>query len=204
MTNSFFPRKDAELVVWANNYKTKIAVHAATLGLTQPQVDAEVALCNNLIDAVNVVNVHRNDLKSSIQARIDAVNNQGGGLRAEIGRHKTAIGYTNAIGQDLNVVGAYVGFDVNTFKPKISTELFGGNIRIKFRKLGADGVNLYHRKKGTTAWLFLTRTTKSPFENHLVLATPGQPEHWEYRAFGVLNDNEIGTASDIVEVIFGG
>ena len=59
-------------------------------------------------------------------------------------------GYTNAIGQDLNVVGAYVEFDVNAFKPKISTELFGGNIRIKFRKLGADGVNLYHRKKGTT------------------------------------------------------
>jgi hypothetical protein len=38
----------------------------------------------------------------------------------------------------------------------------------------------------------------------LVLATPGQPEHWEYRAFGVLNDNEIGVASDIVETIFGG
>jgi hypothetical protein len=204
MTNSFFPRKDADVVVWANNYKTKIAVHANALGLTQAQVDAEIALSNNLIDAINAANVQRNVLKSLVEAKNLAINNQGGGLRAEIGRHKTATGYTDAIGQDLDVVSAHVGFDVNAFKPKISTELFGGNIRIKFRKLGADGINLYHRKKGTTVWLFLTRTTKSPFENHLVLAVPGQPEHWEYRAFGVVNDSEIGVASDIVEVIFGG
>jgi hypothetical protein len=30
-----------------------------------------------------------------------------------------------------------------------------------------------------------------------------QPEHWEYKAFGVINDDEIGQASDIVEVVFG-
>ena len=33
MTNSFFPRKDAELVVWANNYNTKIGLQATQLGL---------------------------------------------------------------------------------------------------------------------------------------------------------------------------
>jgi hypothetical protein len=36
------------------------------------------------------------------------------------------------------------------------------------------------------------------------LQTPGQPEHWEYQLFGVIDDAEIGLASDIVEVVYGG
>ena len=37
---------------------------------------------------------------------------------------------------------------------------------------------------------------------HICLA--GQPEHWEYRAFGVIDDAEIGQPSDIAEIVFGG
>ena len=77
-------------------------------------------------------------------------------------------------------------------------------VRIKFKKLGVDGINLYHRKKGTTSWLFLARATKNPFDDQIVLATAGQPEHWEYRAFGVIDDAEIGQPSDIVEMVYGG
>lgn len=77
-------------------------------------------------------------------------------------------------------------------------------MRIKFSKSSTDGVNLYHRRKGQAEWSFLARDTKSPYDDHIVLSIANQPEHWEYRAYGVIDDEEIGLASDIVEVVFGG
>jgi hypothetical protein len=50
----------------------------------------------------------------------------------------------------------------------------------------------------------LARDSKSPYDDDIILAVVNLPEHWEYKAFGVINDDEIGQASDIVEVVFGG
>lgn len=204
MTSSFFPRKDADLVVWATNFKTKIPIYGAQLGLSPAQIDDEVKYCNDLIASVNDVNNQKTLLSSAVDSKTVTIEKQGGALRTEIGRHKTAVGYTDSIGKELGIVGAYVAFDIANYKTKLSTEYYGGFVRVKFSKLGADGINLYHRKKGSSTWLFLARATKSPFDDHIVLEAPNQPEHWEYRAFGVLNDAEIGIASDIVEIVYGG
>jgi hypothetical protein len=69
--------------------------------------------------------------------------------------------------------------------------------------MGVDGVNIYRRKRGEVIWQLVTRSTRSPYEHRIQLENPAQPEHWEYRAFGVIKDVEIGQPSDIVEVIFG-
>jgi hypothetical protein len=53
-------------------------------------------------------------------------------------------------------------------------------------------------------WKFLSRDTNSPYNDHTPLTTPGVPEVREYQAYGVLNDVQIGLASDIVSVTFGG
>jgi hypothetical protein len=204
MTNSFFPKTDAALVVWATNYKEKISANATALNLTPEQATAEINYCAALIEAINAVDNQKKALKAIVDLKKKAIQMQGGALRVEISRHKMALGYTESIGQDLGIVSGNVGFDTNAYKPKLTTEMFGGYIRIKYKKNGADGINIYHRKKGTSNWVFLTRTTKSPFDYNITLATEGQPEHWEYRAFGVIDDAEIGQASDIVEVVYGG
>ena len=46
--------------------------------------------------------------------------------------------------------------------------------------------------------------THSPYDDHTPLAVPGVAEVREYQAFGVLHDQQIGQASDIVSVTFGG
>ena len=172
--------------------------------MTPEQVTTEINYCNTLIESITAVDNQKKALKAIVDVKKKAIEMQGGALRIEISRHKMASGYTESIGQDLGIVSVNIGFDTNTYKPKLNTEIFGGYIRIKYRKNGADGINIYHRKKGTVNWIFLTRTTKSPFDHRIVLATAGQPEHWEYRALGVINDSEIGIASDIVEIVFGG
>jgi len=204
MIFSYFPRKDADKVVWATNYKTKIVTYGATLGLTPEQIVQEVKYCENVIASVNAVNDQKTVLKSIVKTKNGTMNKDGGALRVEIGRHKSAVGYTEAIGQDLGIVSSYVPFDKATYKTTLSAELFAGYVRIKFKKAGADGINLYHRKFGTGDWLFLSRATVSPYDDNIVLENPNQPEHWEYRAFGVMSDSEIGLSSGIVEIVFGG
>jgi hypothetical protein len=95
-------------------------------------------------------------------------------------------------------------FDSENYKASITASIVAGCVRIKFVKNGVDGINIYNRPKGTAVWKFLARDTKSPYDDHIELATAGQPEHWEYRAFGVIDDAEIGQPSDIVEIVFGG
>ena len=52
MAKSFFPTSDAELSAWAANYKNKIVENGPELGMTQEQIDAEVKLCNQIIEAI--------------------------------------------------------------------------------------------------------------------------------------------------------
>jgi hypothetical protein len=203
MSNSFFPKVDAELVVWANNYKNKITANALVLGLSDAQVAQEINYCDQLIAAVNGVSIQKQALKAAQEAKLLAIEKQGGALRNEIARHKLNANYTDAIGNDLGVISHRLDFVTSSYKAKISVEMFAGMARLKFAKRGADGLNIYHRKKGTSAWQFMARVTKSPFDDQVVLEHTNQPEHWEYRAYGVVDDLEIGIASDIVEVIVG-
>ncbi len=203
MKNSFFPRVDTTLVVWLTNYQEKITSHATALGLTPTEVAEQIAYCQGIIDTINAANNQKNLYNSALQARNEAIDIEGGRLRLAISRNKTATGYTEAIGQDLGIISTATEFNPATYKSGIFAELFGGNVRIRFKKLGADGINLYCRPKGTANFTFLSRATRSPFEYRPVLAEQNKPEHWEYRAFGVIDDVEIGIASDIVEIIFG-
>ncbi len=203
MKNSFFPQAESLLVVWATNYQEKIATHATTLGLSPAEVAQEQVLCQTIIDAINAVNNQKNIYKASLETRDNAISVQGGELRIDIARHKVNPAYTVSIGQDLGIISTSDEFNAATYKPIIIGELFGGNVRIRFKKMGVDGINIYRREKGTSTFTILSRATRSPFEHHPTLSVPNKPEHWEYRAYGVIADVEIGLASDIVEVVFG-
>ena len=57
---------------------------------------------------------------------------------------------------------------------------------------------------GATAWTFLARDTKSPYDDFSPLEKPGVPENWEYQAVGVLGDDEAGQPSAVVRATFSG
>ena len=203
MNKSYFPRQFANMVLWAINYKTKLPDYMIELNLTQSEVDDEIAACDAMIDAINLVLTQKNLLKSAVNGRNLSVKDNGVKIRIDIARHKTAKLYTQAIGEDLGIIGSTIGFDPDTFKPDLSAIPFGGHISIRFTKKGVDGINLYKRQKGSANWKLISRVTKSPFDYHPVLAVETQPEQYEFRAFGVIKDKEIGLPSDIAEIVFG-
>ena len=203
MKKTFYPAKDAALLVWVTNYKEKIGLFATELGMTQEEVDEEIKKCNRIIDAIKNANAQRNLLRSATDVKLKVNEIDGGQLRIDIARHKTAKLYTSAIGNELDIIGSETVFNPNEYKPKLLIETSGLDIQIRFKKLGVQGINIYKRKKGIESWQLLSRTTKSPYEFRPVLENPSQPEQWEFRAFGVIKDKEIGLASNISEHLIG-
>jgi len=205
MSATYLPSANSDLLNWLNNYKTKIQIHGITFGYDAAKIAQLVAWCDDVITAIQQVEVKKNELKSAIDARKASNQTDLAALKADIARQKVNENFTSAIGQELGIVGhGAATFDAVNYKPVITVSITGGHVEIRFKKRGVDGLNLYHRKKGTANWDFLARTTKSPFIDVIVLAVPNQPEHWEYRAYGVKDDEEIGLPSDIVEAVFGG
>lgn len=204
MANSFFPSSDDSLLSWATDYRDTIESHATELGMTPAEVTEEKGFCDAIIDSLKDVSTERGKLKSALDNRDAVIADKGGQLRDRISHHKTAPGYTTAIGESLKIVAHNPNVNFDTYKASIKVELYAGHIRIKFAKKGVEGINLFNRKKGTSDWGFVSRLTVSPFDHIFPLTVAGQPEHWEYRAFGVVMDQEVGIASDIVEIIYGG
>ena len=63
-------------------------------------------------------------------------------------------------------------------------------------KSTSDGVNIYCRRDGDPAPVFLACDTTSPYVDNLPLLVAGKPEVREYRAIYVVSDAEIGSPSD--------
>lgn len=204
MANSFFPTSDDSLASWATDYRDTIESHATELSMTPAEVNEEKLLCDAIIDSLKDVSTERGKLKSALDHRDAVIADKGSKLRDRISHHKTAPGYTTAIGESLKIIAHNPIVNFDTYKASIKVELFAGHVRIKFAKKGVEGINLFNRKKGTSDWKFVRRLTISPFDHIFPLTVSGQPEHWEYRAFGVVMDQEVGIASDIVEIIYGG
>ena len=114
-----------------------------------------------------------------------------------VGRIKKDADYTTAIGEDLRIIGDEDTFDPATFKPGLTVENTQQGRLLKFEKENTDGVNVYGREKGQTVWSLLARDNFSPYLDARIFS---QPTALEYKVTSVIQDEEIGVDSDIVEI----
>ena len=191
-----------DLAVWAYNYKIKIGNFASSLGMTPEEVATEIAICNKIIDAINGVFAAKATLKSTVKTRNSIIATEGFDLRKVIKRHKSSAGYTDAIGFALGIIGSDSEFNPSTYQPVIKVEPFGKLITIRFAKKGVDSINIYQRKKGDDSFRLLARATKSPFKYQPTMDATETPVHFEFFAFGVIKDEEIGLSSNLVSFLF--
>jgi hypothetical protein len=202
--NDFFPKSSAQQVPWLTNFRNKIAIHGPVLGFTKEEIADYQAYCDSTIEKILAVEAKKSELKAAVKSKQEAIASKTSKFRTKVAHLKTTPSFEKSIGEDLGVISSNTIMDKAVYKPTITVQLFAGVVRIKFVKKGIDAVNIYHRKKGTSAWQFLSRNSKSPYTDKIVLANPEQPEHWEYRALGIIDDIEIGLPSDIVEIVFAG
>ncbi|MFA6546284.1 MAG: hypothetical protein WCS99_17830 [Limisphaerales bacterium] len=200
----YIPSADDAKIIWLTNLRDTIDAYSATLGISAGRVTQIKAWCNDLIDEINATNTAKQAWLAAAATKATQETTSLAGLRGEIKQWKASPTFTSAIEAALKVAAGGSSFDPNTYKPKISAQVIGDHVQLKFGKGETDGVNFYWRKRGETVWKFLSRDTNSPYNDHTPLTTTGVPEMREYQAFGVLNDAQIGQPSDIASVTFGG
>ena len=102
-------------------------------------------------------------------------------LFEEVGRWKTAEGYTDAVGEALAIVGAGGGVHANP--PDLNSEVTGTNtVRLTFALYEHSGVWFESLRQGDSSFSHIATDTSSPYEDTRELKTPGQAEWRDYRA----------------------
>jgi|CXWJ01.1.fsa_nt_gi hypothetical protein len=202
--NYYIPDREPELALWLQNFSSKIATQGPVLGLTAPQITALQTLCDDLVTSITKAEESKRDAQETTNAKNAQKASTLSSMRLSIKNMKSTVAYTEAIGEDLGIVGNEQPFDPATFKTTLKARTFPGYVNIEFLKGKSDGINIYGRLKGTASWIFLARDTASPYNDTRPLTTPNTPETREYMAIGVLDDQQIGQQSDVVEVTFGG
>jgi len=203
--SDYIPTSYKSLRDWLQQQQEQLPAVAATLGMTGDEQTAYLAAVNTLFSAANNV-VEQMDkldvLTADLQALQDA---QLPVIRLGVKRAKTHSGYTPGIGQLLGWVRNGGSVDPAASQPSISVTVQLGKVHIDGQKPGFEAVNVYLRRKGETVWTPIAiRKRKFPLIDDTPLAVPATPEVREYRAIGVVNDEETGQPSVTAEIVFAG
>jgi hypothetical protein len=200
----FLPRKNADIAIWLTNYSTQIGTFGVPLGMAPADVTAEQKRCKDVTDAIHLEDQKRKDWRSAAESTRTLKSQELKLVRATVARIKTAPTWTLAIGQSLGVLsGSAQPVAMDTYKPKIRAQIQAGRVEIKFTRGPLGGINLYSRKRGEGTWHLLGRAQHSPIIDNTPFAAPGVSEIREYRALGVVKDQEVGLPSDVAVITLG-
>jgi hypothetical protein len=201
ITHDYIPRPDAKLTVWAQNYKKKLPTYADTLGLTADEVTASSTGCDNVVDAIVGEALAKQTMLNTTKAKEDVKNTEITALRAQAKLIKANPAYTEAMGEDLGIIGVDTDFDNATAQPTLSVTNDGGTPVISFDKQQSNGVRLYCQRTGETTFTFLALDTHSPYHDTRPNITPGQPETRQYYAYYTdIHDLQHGQQSAVVSI----
>ncbi len=117
-------------------------------------------------------------------------------------RLKNHKNYTDAIGQDLGVVGAEQVVEPNSWKPMLRSQIQAGRPTVQWTKGDASALELWvDRGDGFT---FLAIDTHPPYQDTAPLPALGASAVWKYKAIYRLHDEQVGQWSDVLSVTVGG
>lgn len=121
-------------------------------------------------------------------------------LVAQIKAHRN---YTQAIGQDLWLIGSKHVIDPNAWKPILGIRLQAGHPIIIWTKGDAAGIEIWvERGDGNFAQLAINM---EPYTTDTGALPPaGTSQVWRYRAIYLLHDAQVGQWSDIISLTVGG
>jgi hypothetical protein len=222
MAKSYFlPADEPGKLKWLNNFAAKLPTYAASVGVTAAeatQTTADAAYFTFVVGAHNqhtkttrdwtayktalrsgtalgampttpALGVPPPAVPAGIFSRVSAI-------AARIKKHPA---YTEAIGQDLGIIGAEQVVDPTTVKPVLELTLQAGHPNVGWSKSGMDGIEIWvDRDTGTFA--FLTIDTVPDYLDTAALPAAGASAVWKYKAIYRLNDEQVGQWSDVATI----
>jgi hypothetical protein len=222
MAKSYFlPKDEPGKRAFLNNFAAKLPTYAATVGVTPAEVaqttddDAYFDfVCGAHLQHTNTTRewtAYKTALRSGtaigampttpalgvpptavpagIFTRVSA-------LAARIKKHPA---YTEAIGQDLGIIGAEQTVDPTVMKPVLNLTLQAGHPNVGWSKSGMDGIEIWV-DRGTGTFAFLTIDTVPDYLDTFALPAAGASAVWKYKAIYRLNDEQVGQWSDVATI----
>lgn len=191
----YIPVKESELAIWLQNYKTNLAVHKGTLGVTDAEYNAQAAFVDAAL--ASILN-NTNKQGEAQQARTDwdtQKTTSVSGVRTMAQKIKKKDNYNNGIGEDLGIVGDENSIDIENSKPALTAKKVETGYRLSFNLLGFfDAVKIFRTRPGG-AKTFIAIDTSSPY----VDAEP-MVNGTEYTAYFMLGDNSVGLESNALTI----
>ena len=223
----FLPNGDAQRVIWLNNFDIKLLAYAAKLGLLKPDTDS--VHNDNLAYAYMVTlaaasktfehncstskSTIRNSKKTTIimpfpvlTIALDVPTPVGEGIFTRISllvkKIKSSIGYSEAIGKDLGIIGAApdakIGLD--TTQVLFTAKNSGGYVQIKYTKGDLDGIKLESKRGNETEYELVDKINIVTYTDKRPNLIPAIPEVRQYRAWGFVKNEIVGVVSDVVSI----
>jgi hypothetical protein len=218
----YLPADEPGKGAWLNNLSAKLPSYSAALGLTAADVasvTADALFFNYCLNSVGQVaaysqqwtaykNAARNGTSPALGAYpaapvfapAPAMVAPGifGRATALVARIKVAPGYTDSIGQALQIIGADQTVDVNSMKPVITADLDAGQVDIGWTKQGMDGIEIQVDRG--TGFVFLAIDTIPGYTDTAPMPAAGQSALWKYKAIYRQGDDRVGQWSDVVSI----
>jgi hypothetical protein len=200
MKDDFIPATQAELDTWEVNFKEKVKPIAQTLKVD----DANVS------DVLTQVDAHRKSYAALVAKKAEAKAATSTNAKTEkdttkavrqlVNRIKAADGYTEAMGNELKIIGSNAIFDKANVKPTLTVSIEGGAVVLKFGKNKTSGIHIFCRRGTEKEFSFLAVDTASPYTDSRANEVAGVAEKREYKAWHFLDDTIIGLESDVVSI----
>lgn len=201
----FIPNTDGDLSIFLRNLKGQLGKHQKALGLTDAQIKDVSDRADEVCAAIEKNEARRSDYLAQTAATRALKAKHIPALRGFIRLVKALPGYSEEIGTSLGVLSsASASLRSEELKGECVVKAHKGFVRVEFKKLGCDGVNVYSQLQGEKEWRFLARDTNSPYDDHTPLRQPGVPEIRLYRVIRVERDEEVGEPSDAALVTVAG
>ena len=197
----FLPRRVEQLVPFHDNLHTQTVALVGQAGITTGD-GTESANDNAELHAKDADVTAADSLKQAkVATRKTTIDTVVTNVRAFARRVKAHAGYTNAIGQQLGIIGEEDTTDLTNAKPtlKVLGAAIAGDLKIDFNKSVSDGVIIESKRGNETGFTFLAIDMEPDYRDTRANLAAG-PETRQFRARYMLNDSPIGNYSDVLTV----
>ena len=198
--SDYMPRRDGDLEKWEDNFKKKLTIHGATVGL----LPAEITGSDAVIDAHKASFLEVVTIKETARSKVAANNANKNAMRnyvrPMVQRIKNHPDYTEEIGKDLGIIGPVSTVDYSTAKPALKVIKGAAGVTIDFNKSDFDGVKIFSRRGNETIFSFLANDTNPPYHDTRANLNSADAELREYYAVYILNDDPVGVESEVYKI----
>jgi len=224
-STDYLPTSDTDKAAWLQNVATKLPAYMNVLNLTEDDLtqvsrDSEMfAYTLNLLNIIKQsqqnVTAFKNLLKHqsgnqslsavpALPVMPEAPTMVAAGIfdrtRALMQRIKNSAGYTEAIGQDLDVVPAINTIDLNAICPTLKGSLDVGRPHLKWNKSEADAIDLYADHADGAGFHLLGRFMRNEYLDVTPVPAGKAAEEYKYKAVYVIGDAQVGVMSQVFSI----